>query len=343
MSADFHDVTRRPAEHEDVPAAQYLVLIPVYEDWESVRLLLPELDRVLTHARLSARVLLIDDGSVSPCSDRIVNSALSAIHRVDVLVLRRNVGHQRAVCVGIAAVVADAALSQSEAIVIMDGDGEDSPVDVPRLVEQHRSSELAVVFARRTRRSEGVVFRAFYLAYRQLHRLLTGIAVQIGNFSVLPMPLARRLAVSSELWNHYAAAVVHARLPIAMVDAPRGRRLHGESRMNFVALVSHGISAMSVFGDRIGVRALMATLALMVLLLGGIGAVLGIRFATSLAIPGWATTATGIIALLLLQSLLLSVLFVLLVHFGRAGSGFLPARDYVWYVEDRRPVWPRNE
>lgn len=187
------------------------------------------------------------------------------------------------------------------------------------------------------------MFRFFYQLYRQLHRLLTGIPVQIGNFSVLPLPLARRLTVVSELWNHYAAAVVHARLPIEMVDAPRGHRLHGQSRMNFVALVSHGVSAMSVFGDRIGVRALVVTMALMLVLVAGIVTVLGIRFATSLAIPGWATTATGIIALLLMQSLLLSVLFVMLVHFGRAGSGFLPARDHVWYADALIPIWPPHE
>jgi hypothetical protein len=169
--------------------------------------------------------------------------------------------------------------------------------------------------------------------------MLSGVSVQIGNFSVLPIRIVARLTVVSELWNHYAAAVVHARLPIEMVPAARGHRLHGRSKMNFVSLVSHGLAAMSVFGDRIGVRSLLVTVTLMAVLVLATATIVGIRFLTPLAIPDWATMAVGIITVLLLQSLLLSLVFAFLIHLGRAGSGFLPARDYTWFVDSVDLVW----
>ena len=76
---------------------------------------------------------------------------------------------------------------------------------------------------------------------------------------------------SSELWNHYAAAVLKTRLPYTSVPTIRGRRLQGDSRMGFVSLAVHGLSALSVFSDTLGVRLLVASVAglgsLMVLLL----------------------------------------------------------------------------
>ena len=93
--------------------------------------------------------------------------------------------------------------------------------------------------------------------YRLIHFLLTGVQVQVGNFSVIPATVLRRLVAVSELWNHYAAAVYKAKLPMALIPAQRNCRLEGSSRMNLVALVVHGLSAMAVFGDRIGVRLLM--------------------------------------------------------------------------------------
>jgi 2-polyprenyl-3-methyl-5-hydroxy-6-metoxy-1,4-benzoquinol methylase len=79
--------------------------------------------------------------------------------------------------------------------------------------------------------------------------MLTGISVRVGNFSILPRSYLSTLIVLSELWNHYAAAVFRSRLKFEMIPIPRGRRIAGASRMNFVSLVTHGLSAASVFSD----------------------------------------------------------------------------------------------
>jgi hypothetical protein len=318
--------------------------MPSYDDWESVHALLPRLDDELLRAAVEARVLIIDDGSQTRCPSDLPERGLRAISQVGILSLKRNLGHQRALCIGLCVVSCEPSWSDCDGVVLMDADGEDSPSDVPRLIKHFLAGGgRKAVFASRLRRSEGVAFRVFYHLYRLLHRLLTGIPVRIGNFSVLSIHTIQRLTVSSELWNHYAAAVVQAKVPMAMVPVARARRLFGTSRMNFVSLVSHGLGAMSVFGDRIGVRSLIVTLLLMTLLALGSGVILGIRFLTPLAIPGWATTALGVVAILLLQSLLLSLLFTFLIHLGRAGSSFLPARDYTWFVESLDTVWSADD
>lgn len=327
-------------EHTTRP---YAIVMPCLDDWESVRLLLPRLDAALSSHGLRGHVVLVDDGSRTRCPDDLAAGGYAALTQVDVLVLLRNLGHQRAICVALCHVVTDRGLQQCAGVVVMDADGEDDPSDVPRLIAQlEREGCAAAVFARRARRSEGFLFRMFYGLYRMLHRLLTGIPVRIGNFSVLPMPLAKRLTVVSELWNHYAAAAVHARIPMVMLPTTRASRLVGASRMNFVSLVSHGMGAMSVFADRIGVRALAVSAALVILFAIGMVMAVGIRYFTTLAIPGWATTAVGILAILLMQSLLLSLVFTFLIHLGRAGSGFLPVRDADWFVDRVELKWRRH-
>lgn len=324
--------------------SSFVVLIPLYQDWDAARALLPLLDAELSRASIAARVVFVDDASMVPVPDDIVGPRLTAIRRVDVVTLRRNLGHQRAICIGLCALATDRAYADCDGVVVMDGDGEDRASDIPRLVARFREVGGAkLIFARRKRRTEGLVFSVFYRTYRVLHRILTGLPVRVGNFSLIPYRYLGRLCVVSELWNHYAAAVVHARFPTDSIPTIRGRRLFGRSKMDFVALVAHGLSAMSVFGDRIGVRSLIATLVVGILLVIGLATTIAIRLWTPFAIPGWATTAAGLLTLLLSQSLLLSLAFTGLIHVGRAGTTFLPARDFQWFVERVTCLWKADD
>jgi hypothetical protein len=314
-----------------------IVLAPVLDDWEAVSLVLPRLDRELAVHGLRADVILVDDGSMAQPPSSLRDSVFTAIEHVDVLSLRRNLGHQRAIAVGLSYIEAN---RPCRAVVIMDADGEDDPGDVPRLVRQcETTGSQKIIFAQRTRRSESLLFRFFYQMYRFLHVVLTGIRVQVGNFSVIPASALKRLVVVSELWNHYAAAAYKARLPIGLLPTPRGRRLVGKSRMNLVALVVHGLSAMAVFGDRIGVRLLIAAGVGMSLVAAALTVVVGIRFVTALAIPGWATFATGLLLVLLFQMLLVAMVLAFVVLAGRDTASVLPCRDYVHFVSHVQRVY----
>lgn len=334
MSDSLHSPARA-SSGTPVDAADPVVLIPVYNDWESVRLVLRQLDAELETHEARADILVVNDGSTA-APGAWLDFVPRALGRIDELTLWRNLGHQRALAIGLCHLATQPAV---RTVVVMDGDGEDRPSDVLPLIRASENSG-SLAFARRMRRSEGAVFSVFYHLFRLLHRVLVGLPVEVGNFSAMPHAMLQRIVVVSELWNHYAAAVVRARLPRVLIATTRASRLAGRSQMDFLALVTHGLSGMSVFADRIGVRLLSTTGVLMVLLLGAIGATLGVKFFTTLAIPGWATVALGVLFILLSQAALLSLVFVFMIQFGRANVTRLPITDFEAYIQERRTVYP---
>jgi glycosyltransferase involved in cell wall biosynthesis len=271
----------------------------------------------------------VDDGSTVPRTDQNGFAQALRMH-VDVVTLRRNLGHQRAIAVGLA-LIEKSILCR--AVVVMDGDGEDAPADIVRLLdEQDRDEMPAVVFAERTKRSESVTFRFGYFAYRMLHRVLTGIPVRVGNFSVVPRSILSRIVVSSDLWNHYAAAVVRANLPMRLVPTARAQRIAGTSRMNFVALVTHGLSAMTVFGDRVAVRLLVASAAVVALVLAvAIGLTTAYVVGWDL-VPAWNSLVWVVAATALVQLIALLLVFVFVVLGKRDQPGIVPLRDHELFV-----------
>jgi hypothetical protein len=307
---------------------ELIIIMPVYNDWGALLILLPRLERELNVNGLRAEVLIVDDGSTAPVPPNLGSNSFTAVESVDILSLRRNLGHQRAIAVGLCYIEAN---RPCHAVVVMDCDGEDDPRDVPRLVRECVANEgQKIIFAARTRRTESLAFRFFYRFYRLIHFLLTGVKVRVGNFSVIPSPVLKRLVAVSDLWNHYAAAVHKARLPMVLVPTQRGTRLEGQSQMNLVALVVHGLSAMAVFGDRIGVRLLIVVSLGMVLAGGALMGVVGIRLLTTLAIPGWATYVSGILLLMLTQMLLIVLVFAFVILAARDTASFIPSRDYIY-------------
>jgi hypothetical protein len=169
--------------------------------------------------------------------------------------------------------------------------------------------------------------------------MLTGVAVRVGNFSVVPRAALGRLMAVPDLWNHYAASVYRARLPRRLVPLPRGRRLAGKSKMNFVSLLIHGLCAMSVFSDQVSARLLTAAVSFAVVAMGLIGLTAGIRWFSDLAIPGWATFTVGLLLLLVVQLLSFATLFVFLIASRRSSVSFLLTRDAPYFILGKTAVY----
>ena len=167
-----------------------------------------------------------------------------------------------------------------------------------------------------------------------MHLVLTGIRVRVGNFSILPAEYLNTLVAMPEMWNHYAAAVSRSGLPFAMIPISRGKRIAGTSTMNFTALVAHGLSAISVFGDIVGVRLLIGCAAGSLLAALGIVLAILIRFFTNQAIPGWATYVTGTFVIIMIQFITIASSFTFFMLSARANLGFVPLRDYLLFVEE---------
>jgi hypothetical protein len=312
------------------------VLMPVFEDFAVARLVCDALDGELARVEdVEARVLLLDDGSPSGLGDWS-SFAPARLARVDVLRLRRNLGHQRAIAVGLCHLNDEGA---SDAVLVMDADGEDRPADVPELIAELRRSPHTMIFAERRKRLEGTTFQLGYFAYRTLHRVLTGIPVRVGNFSLVPAAALTRLVCMWELWNHYAGAALRSRFPQRRLPLDRGSRLLGRSQMGgFIPLVMHGVAGIATFHDLVATRVLVASMTLVGLLSVGLVAVVVVRFGTSLAIPGWATYAFGTLLVLSIQILTIAFSLVLSLIGGRIGSMFVPCLQYRTFVDRLEPI-----
>ena len=307
-----------------------IVCIPVYNDWDSVTVLLEKLDHEIAMLDSKVSILIVDDGSTENPPDKI-SKAPSHIDKIEIIQLRRNLGHQRAIAMGLSFIYAN---YECQAVLIMDGDGEDDPKDVHTLIDRCcRRNLCKIIFAKRSKRSDGQIFKLGYISYKIVHYLLTGIKVEVGNFSIIPYQMLNRLMGVSEIWNHYAASVFHARLPLEMVPIPRGERIAGKSRMNYTSLIVHGMSAISVFGETVAVRLLCVVSLLMLFTIGGLVTNVLIRFCTDLAIPGWATNLTGILGIVMLNLLLLAIFSVLIMLNSRDRLSFLPIRDWQYFIE----------
>lgn len=293
------------------------IVVPVFDDEPSLQALMKHVQAALGSAKLSAQFVIVDDGS-----PRTVDAeGLSAVVNLPVQVIHlcRNVGHQRAIAIGLSHVVST---ELATTIVIMDGDGEDRPADIPKLISALASTEPGViVVAKRASRSEGILFGICYHVYRALFRVLTGYAFQFGNFSAMRLEAARRLTAMPELWINLPAAVLRSRLAVHPVAIDRGHRYFGQSKMRPTSLVLHGFSAIAVFADRVLTRLAMGAAAIVAFVTIASFVAIVMKIA-GLASPGWATSVIATSLVLMLLACMLALIGLMMTLTG--GVLFLP-------------------
>lgn len=322
------------------PTNRLVILIPVFNDWQAVALLLPALDHALADCPLRIEVLLVNDGSTQVLEPLLAGQNFEKLGVVGILHLRRNLGHQRAIAVGLVHIHR---YSPCAAVVIMDGDGEDRPRDARHLIEEFlHYGQKSIIFAERAKRLEKIAFRFSYWLYRTTHRLLTGVRVRVGNFSIVPWQAMERLVVVSELWNHYAAAVFRARIPYRTIPMDRGPRIHGESKMNFAALLVHGFSSISVFSDIVSTRLLVTASSLTALLVTSTVAVAALSWQGHFGVPAWAAWLGAVLLVILAQAVIGSFLLAFSILSARANLTFIPSRDTPHYIERLERIFPRE-
>ena len=308
-------------------SAKYVILVPQFNDWEALNLLIERINSDLARPILSQTSLLVVDdcSSVEPPAVFTRFEGL-ALH---VLRLHRNLGHQRAIAIGLSYLANETTDSH---VIVMDADGEDAPRDINKLVEASTLSPKKIIVAHRTKRHEGVLFQGFYFIYKILFKLLTGKVITFGNFSLVPRSRLGNIVRVSEIWNNYPGGIIRSRIPYEAVPIERGRRLAGESKMNFVSLVLHGLSAVSVLVDATAVRIFIFTIWMSGLSAVFIGVVLFLKLIGN-ATPGWASTLGAELLIVMLQSLLISLFLVFMVLQYRTQQHFIPAIHYRDFVD----------
>ncbi|HFT6976075.1 glycosyltransferase [Stenotrophomonas maltophilia] len=302
-----------------------IVVMPVYEDLEASSKLFVELARTQGP---DTYLVAVDDGSVR---QPLPISAIEASGLEGVVIrLRRNVGHQRAIAIGLGYVAEH--FDGNDIVVVMDSDGEDTPESITELVAGLDSADVDVVVASRRSRVESLKFKSFYIVYKLLFSLLSGRQISFGNFMAAKMPAVRRLASMQELWIHVAACVLGSKLRVQTCALDRGPRYAGRSKMNFVGLALHGFRALMVFAEDVLVRVGIAcTMVAALSIIGGIVAT-GLKM-LGFASQGWFSLAFGILVLVFLQTAALTLIILMLSGMMR-GGGVMSVGSYREFVDE---------
>ena len=318
---------------------QVAIITPVYNDWISFHKLVSEIDDSLAHLQVAVTVIPIDDGSTQAYQlDLFADEKYQVIRRIEILHLARNTGHQRAIAIGLSYFESQ---YKADHIIVMDADGEDRPADLVTLIEKQTATN-EIVFAKRGHRKEGNTFQFFYQIYRLLFIILTGKKIPFGNFCAIPGDYLRQVVFLPEIWSHFAAGILRSGLPKTTVVIDRGQRYHGKSKMNFVSLVMHGLSAVSVYTDILSVRMMLLTLIVIVATLIGTGILFYIKYFTALAIPGWSTTVGFGLLVVLLQSFMLLLSIAFNVLNSRTMQMYIPAKQYKDFILNTEVCYERR-
>lgn len=308
-----------------------IILLPVYNDWESFSIVLSELEITMSKLGRQVRILTVDDGSTIEFSPKLLElDQFHQIQRIEILHLALNVGHQRAIAIGLSYIHEH---YPNSSVVIMDADGEDQPEDVGLLISFHEKAPNKIIFAQRSKRSESLWFRFFYKLYLVLFSVLTGQKISFGNFSLVPAKMLNKVVYMPEIWIHYAGAILKSRLPVFETPTIRGKRYRGQTSMSFSSLILHGMSAISIYLDIVTVRLLVAGIGTIFIGLLGILTVIYIRYFTLLAIPGWATNLSIGISTIIFQAILLITLLNFFVLNSRSSKQIIPVKAYQDYCD----------
>jgi hypothetical protein len=309
-------------------------MMPVYNDWESLAKLLQLIDQACAVHGIKISIAIVDDGSnQSDTALREVVSAFTHISQILVIHLARNLGHQRAIALGLAYINEHMDIDQ---LIVMDCDGEDQPSDIFRLLDEHTHVPGSIIFAQRKTRSESYGFRFFYSLYRIMFRILTGTDISFGNFALIPALVLKRIVFLPNIWNHFAAGIIYEKLSWKAIPTRRGKRFDGKSKMNFTSLVIHGLSGISVFSDVLTVRLILLSLFVILFDILSFIALFVIKYLTPLAIPGWATSVAIGLVIIMLQAIMFLMLLLFVILNNRTNKLFVPAKDYheyLWGVE----------
>lgn len=304
------------------------VLTPVYNDWESLHSLLEDIDRVLTESGLPANIVAVNDGSLEIFKEKS-GKKYSSIKSIEILNLIRNFGHQKAIAIGLNEI---SLREDCDYCIVMDSDGEDRPEDIPAMLEKSKNSGK-IICAQRKKRSEGFIFVLFYKIFKFLFSLATSKKIDFGNFSVIPHTSLKKLLFFNEIWSHLPATIIKSKISYGTVPTVRGERIAGRSKMNFLSLVNHGLSGILVFGDIVGLRAVIAAVFLITFCVFLLLGLLYLKFFTTLAIPGWTSYLTVLIISVMLQILTITLVFTFIFMNSTAYSAIAPIKNFKTFIE----------
>tara|TARA_B100000902_G_scaffold275574_1_gene261336 strand:+ start:306 stop:1175 length:870 start_codon:yes stop_codon:yes gene_type:complete len=218
------------------------ILIPVYNDWQSVFKLLDEINSNVLNLDYEVSVIIVNDASNHDRQDEEI--ILKNIQSIKILNMKINQGHARCIASGLKYIYEK---EDFDYVIPMDGDGEDRPEEIIEFLNQIKNYNEKPLVGERVKRSENLFFKICY----QLHKLITltfaGKTIKFGNFSCLPKTTVEKMINEKATWNSFSGSLAKIEKDLISVSSIRGTRYFGPSKMSFYNLIKHSLSIISVF------------------------------------------------------------------------------------------------
>lgn len=217
------------------------IVIPLYNEQENVHELYKRLISASALWKEDFEIVLIDDGSYDETFS-IVKKYCEQDMRIRCVKLSRNFGHQAAITAGIKN-------AKGDAVIIMDGDLQDPPEELPRFLEKWREG-YHVVYAIRTKRKESFLKRWAYSTFYRLLKMISNIDIPLdsGDFCVMDRKVVNVL--NKEMLEHsrfVRGLRAYAGFKQVGVEYERQERAAGEVKYTFRKLVRLAIDGLLDF------------------------------------------------------------------------------------------------
>ena len=244
-----------------------IILIPVFNDWESLIKLIKEINETIKdYSSVHFECLVVNDASTINQPNLVKPNNIKSLQ---ILNMKKNKGHARCNAFGIRYVFKN---KEFDNLILMDGDGEDRPIEIKNLVNEILKNPNNSVVAKRVKRSEGPFFKFLYLMHKVITYVFTGKSIRFGNYSCLTKQDVEKLYSDASLWSSYSGSVKKNLKHLSEINSIRGPRYFGPSKMSFLKLLIHSFSIISVFKYQVFLRStfLIIILAYLNLYLGNI-------------------------------------------------------------------------
>ena len=234
-----------------------IILIPVYNDWESLDKLLIEINKNIEFfSDINFECLIINDASTTQLPELHKPDNFESI---ELLNMRENRGHARCNAFGIRYIFQN---KKFDNLILMDGDGEDRPEEIKSLVKKIIENPDLSVVAKRIKRSEGLFFQTLYQLHKLITFIFTGQNVNFGNYCILTRRDVEKLHTKASLWSSFSGTVKKNLKSINEISSIRGVRYFGPSQMSLLKLIIHSFSIIAVFKYNVFLRSTIMLIAL---------------------------------------------------------------------------------
>ena len=228
------------------------ILIPVYNDWQSVFKLLENINSEVSHLDQEFSVIIVNDASTETKPELSVN--LEKLNFIKIINMKENQGHARCNATGLKHIFEN---EEFDYVIPMDGDGEDRPEEIKQLVDNLNYHPDKPIVGERIKRSEGIFFKFCYFVHKIITSTFTGQSIKYGNYTCLPKSTVEKMINEKATWSSFSGSLAKVAKDRATIPSERGTRYFGPSKMSFKNLLIHSLSIIGVFKINVLIRSIL--------------------------------------------------------------------------------------